>query len=309
MKKKVLISLLLLIFIFVAAGCEKTTTSEKGSSNQVAPQAPLDTQLIKKVAEDFVIKMARGNKNAEIKVLKVSSSVIPGVAKARVEWKQAGYGKRFNLYITNDGKYIFMGPIVPTHGSLASIQNEEEDFVDESMINTKDAPTIGPKNAPVRIVEFADFECPYCGKMYNIMRTVMQNYQGKIRFTFKNFPLVQIHPWAMDAAKAAQCAYDQKKNAFWEFYNYFYTHQQKLTKKSIETKSLEVAKKAGLNLNKFKKCLKSKKVKGEIEDSAKNALRLQVRSTPTLFINGRYIPGALPEAQLKSIIEQELSKK
>ncbi len=304
------VSIVVLAFLVAFTwGCKSSANTPQSSTttNPATAQGSMNKAKIEKVAEDFVIKMARGNPQAQIKVLKISKSVIPGVAKVRVEWKQGGYGKRFNLYVTNDGKYIFMGPIVAANANLNSITTEEEDFVDEKMINTKGAPSIGPDNAPVRIVEFADFECPYCGKMYGEMKQILEKYKGKVKFTFKQFPL-PFHPWAKKAAIIAQCAFEQNPNAFWDFYNFFYGNQRDITLKNIDTKSFEEAKKAGLNLAKFKKCLKNPLTEKAIEESMQDGKKVQVRATPTIFINGRYIPGAIPISQLEKIIQEELNK-
>ncbi len=303
------VSLFILVFLFMMTGScnsQNKNSTQSGNSASTAT-ASMDKEKIKKAAEDFVIKMARGNPNAKIKVLLITDSPIPGVATVRIEWRQGGYGKRFNLYVTNDGKYIFMGPIVPANADLQSISTGEEDFVDENMLNIKNAPTIGPENAPVRIVEFADFQCPYCGKMYHELEPLLKKYNGKIRFTFKQFPL-PFHPWAMKAAVAAQCAYKQNPKAFWDFYNYFFQNQQAITPKNVEEKALEVAKKSGLNISEFKKCMKDPAVEKEIQASMEDGKKVQVRATPTLFINGRYIPGAIPADQLEKIIQEELKK-
>jgi protein-disulfide isomerase len=305
----VAVAFLLTITIAFSACNQKNTSSQSADqgSKLSTSTTPLDEVKIRKVAEDFALKLARGNKNAEIKVLNVEPSVIQGVAKVRVEWKQNGYGKRFDLYVTNDGKYVFMGPIVPINSNLAQVSTGEEDFVDEKMINTQDSPAIGPKDAPVRIVEFSDFQCPYCKKLADELDPILQKYKGKIRLTFKHFPL-PFHPWAKDASIAAICAYKQKPEAFWDFYKYYYGHQQEITAKNVKEKSIELAEKIGLDLKKFKKCLNDPATEQILQKDQLDGRKLQVRATPTLYINGLYIPGAIPQQQLESIIQKNLKK-
>ena len=141
-------------------------------------------------------------------------------------------------------------------------------------------PSIGPKDAPVTIVAFEDFQCPYCFQAQPFIRRMLAKYPGDVRFIFKDFPLTAIHENAQAAAEAAQCAFEQNK--FWEFHDELFAHQDKL----VETYFRVIAKDIGLNITQFNSCYNTGTYRQDIADDAALGRSLQVVGTPTFFING-----------------------
>lgn len=160
----------------------------------------------------------------------------------------------------------------------------------------------GNKKAPITIVEFSDYQCPFCSKFHDTMKQVMQNYPDKVRWVYKHFPLESIHPIAKKAAEAAECAGDQNK--FWEFSDEVFANQSSLSVGYLST----IAKKLGLNTGKFESCLSSGKYVKKVENDMSEGQKLGVRGTPGSFINGKSIPGAVPYSQIESMIKAELGK-
>ena len=307
-----------LVAIFFMVSCK---TSGGGQTQTALSSAKLDEAKVKKVVEDFLLKTVGSNPNAQFKILGIKEA-IPGIASVRVEVRQKGITQRMNLFASNDGKfvamcygfqptkdgkYVFRCPFVETSIDVSKVSAEEETIISEKMINTKGAPSMGPDNAPVRIVEFADFQCPYCGMMYKELKPMLEKYKGKIKLTFMQFPL-PFHPWAMQAAVASQCAFKQKPEAFWDFYDFYYRNQKDLNPANIEEKSIEEARKIGLNVKEFKKCLKDPSTKDEINKFIQEGKKLQVNATPTFFINGKIVPGAVPPSQLEKYIQEAMKK-
>ncbi len=163
-----------------------------------------------------------------------------------------------------------------------------------------DEPFAGSKDAKVVIHEFSDFECPYCARGKTVVNQIKQAYGDKVKIVFRNFPL-DFHPNAEPAAIAALCAHKQGK--FWEFHDKAFDNQKALNEKNYQAWAKELT----LNVDEFKKCQEDSTVKAALESDMKAAETLGVNSTPTFFVNGRKVSGALPFDQFKSMIDQELS--
>ena len=164
-------------------------------------------------------------------------------------------------------------------------------------------PSRGPAAAPVTIVEFSDFQCPFCGREYPVIEKLMKEYDGKVRLVFRHFPL-DFHEHAEKAAEAAACAADQSK--FWELHNKMFENQQKLGVDDIKG----YAKAVGVSdTAKFDKCLDSGEKKDSVQADMKAGSEAGVNGTPAFFINGIFVNGAQPYDQIKQTVDRELKKK
>ena len=161
-------------------------------------------------------------------------------------------------------------------------------------------PEIGGKDAPVTIVEFSDFQCPFCGRVEPTLKQVRDKYGDKVRLVYLDFPL-GIHDHAIDAASAGRCAGEQGK--FWPFHDAMFANQSKLAPADLKAD----AKKLGLDTAKFDDCLDKGKYKGAIETDMAQGRDLGVDGTPAFFINGRPLTGAQPFDKFQSTIDQELA--
>ena len=149
-------------------------------------------------------------------------------------------------------------------------------------------PTFGSPSAPLRIVEFADFECPFSRDESLVVRELQARFPEKIYFIYRDFPLTDIHPHAFRAAEAANCAHEQKK--FWAMHDKLYQNAVRLTDLDIKLYALEV----GLDIARFNECFDGRKYKEEIEIDRADGVAAGVQGTPTFFINGKRIAGAIP---------------
>ncbi len=168
-------------------------------------------------------------------------------------------------------------------------------------IPTDGFPSLGPANAPITIVEFADFECPYCRAWeQQTYQPLLAAYPGKIRIVYRDFPLTSIHPDAMPAAEAAQCANEQ--NAFWQF------HDKLFSSSNLgDAVYQQYAQELGLNMDQFNQCYSTHKYQQAIQADSDFATNLGVNSTPTFFINGLAVVGAQPIDVFKQVIDKELA--
>ncbi|MFA5187738.1 MAG: DsbA family protein [Patescibacteria group bacterium] len=165
----------------------------------------------------------------------------------------------------------------------------------------------GPLDAGIVIVEFSDFQCPYCKEAYPIIKSIRQEYAASVKIIYRDFPNLAIHPNALNAALAGKCANEQ--NNFWPYHDLLFENQSDLSLENL--KSLAVN--AGLDQVQFNQCLDSQKYLAEIQNDLQAAQTLELAGTPAFFINGSKVEGVIPYDSFKSIIEQikqqELSNK
>lgn len=161
-------------------------------------------------------------------------------------------------------------------------------------------PSLGPAAAKVTIVEFSDYQCPYCRQAEPIVQQVLREYPGQVRLVFRHFPLEAIHPLARGASEAAHCAAEQGN--FWQFHEQLFAARQGLEAPSL----LRYAEGAGLDLGDFRACLAARRGAAQVDADLAEGRRAGVNSTPTFFVNGRRLQGALPIAEFRRIIEAEL---
>lgn len=170
-------------------------------------------------------------------------------------------------------------------------------------VSVGDAPVSGPESAPVTIVEFSDFQCPFCAKGATVVEEIKQKYGNKVRVAFKNFPL-PFHNQAKGAAMAAMCAYDQDQSKFWEMHDKLFANQEKLMDKDLESYAKEI----GLKMDPFKECLATKKFAKQIDASIEEGKKVGVKSTPTFYVNGVLVNGAQPLDAFSEIIDEQLGR-
>src|SRR3989338_2987918 len=172
--------------------------------------------------------------------------------------------------------------------------------VDLGILIREGDPTLGPADAPVTIVEFGDFECPYCREAYPVIRTLAAEFGNKVRVVYPHFPVPEIHEQAVAAAEASMCANEQGK--FWPYHDRLFQNQPRFDKDSLQQYAMQV----GLDIEKFNTCFNSRQYKGIVERDMRDGKALGVRGTPTWFINGRKEEGAIPEDKFRDYINDLL---
>lgn len=203
--------------------------------------------------------------------------------------------------------YLFWGPagVGEAAPEQAAVSNQapsgQEQAVQRYDVPEGGNPSIGPADAPITIIEFSDYECPYCKRWYNdVYLRLREEYAGQVRVVFRDFPLSSIHPNAIPAAEAANCAGEQ--GTYWEFHDRLFGGEL-----LGESTYLLYAEELGLDLDAFTACLESEHQEEEIQGDYEYASGLGVRSTPTFFLNGLPIVGAQPYEVFQQVIEQELA--
>jgi protein-disulfide isomerase len=167
-------------------------------------------------------------------------------------------------------------------------------------VDVSGAPAQGPANAKVTMVEFVDFECPFCGRYArDTLPRLRREYGDRIRYVSRQFPL-DIHPNAERAALAAQCAADQDR--YWPFHDVLFKHQEALGKPDLAG----YARQAGLDMDSYESCIHDPDTEAHIQHDIADGRRYGVTGTPAFFINGRLVSGAQPFAQFKSALDAAL---
>jgi protein-disulfide isomerase len=233
-----------------------------------------------------------------IRVDSISAPDRSGLRKATVYLAKGTQHQDATYLITADGREIIQGTASPLTGDPWAKTRAELDL--------RGAPAEGPANAPVTIVEFSDLECPFCKQEAATIAQLRSQDPGKTRVVFKYFPLFQIHPWAMDAAKAAVCVAAQHPGQFWNFERTVFADQDKIDAAPNAAQRLRgIALESEAQPAAYDACLNSPRTARIIAASIANGKKVGVTSTPTLFINGRLVPGAVPEPTLQALVDHE----
>ena len=193
--------------------------------------------------------------------------------------------------------YLIWGSTPPSGAAAAA------DPARRVTVSTDDQPSLGPTDAPVTIVEFSDYQCPYCQVWdQQVYQQIMTTYAGKIRFVYRDLPL-PMHAQAIPAAEAADCAGDQ--GAYWKYHDALFNQQYGLSRTAYDHYAADL----GLDSKTFTTCLDSHHYLSKIQANASDAASAGLNSTPSFVINGRVLIGALPFSDFKTVIDEELAAK
>ena len=193
--------------------------------------------------------------------------------------------------------------IIPQEDNKKGISNTEQ-------VSADDDPYIGSIKAPLTLIEFSDFQCPFCRNFFNnTLPEIKRNYvdTGKIRLVYRDFPISSVHKSAQKAAEASECADEQGK--FWEYHDILFNNQKVWEIDNTTTELKNYASALNLDINGFSTCLDSGKYSSEVANDIKDGAKAGITGTPTFFINDIKIVGAQPYDYFKNIIEAELNKK
>jgi protein-disulfide isomerase len=241
--------------------------------------------------------------DVDVAVAELSSSDIPGLSKGKMKLSRGAQSQEIAFFVSNDGRWFLQGdPVDLTVDPIAHIV--------ETITVGENDPHRGSEAAAVTIVEYSDFQCPFCARAEKIVQEeVLAKYGDKVRFVYKQFPLTSIHPWAEPASIIGLCVFKQAGNdAYWKYHTAVFEKQKDIPNEAPAAKLLTVAKEAGADEAKVKACFEAEETKQIVVATLEEAEKIGVDSTPTFFINGRKLSGAQPLEAFQAIIDPELAK-
>jgi len=279
--------LLMLGALLAAAGC--------GSAPAPTPSENTDTEQLVK----YYRKKNNLPPSAKLAVTGLHDSSIKGAREGTLEIGEGAGAQKITFVTSSDGHFVAFGTV-------------EDVTVDPAKaimakIDLKDQPVKGPADAKVTIVEYSDFQCPFCSRGYaTIENEVLKQYGDKVRFYYKSYPL-PFHPWAKPGAVAAECAKQQSPEAFWKVYKGFFENQGQISKDNVKDKATEYLADTGIDMTKWADCFDNQKSAPAVDAQMQEGSSVGVRGTPGFIINGRLVSGAQPFDSFKNVIEDELA--
>jgi protein-disulfide isomerase len=282
-----------------ASWAQGTSTSQSAPPATAAKVSPSASQSpLQKTIEAYVRNLYAFGPDVDVTVSEPKESGMAGLLETTVSVKVGGNNEDAKFYVSKDGKYLVRGEV--------SDLSKDPLAANRALMDLTNAPSMGDPKSPVTLVEFSDFECPVCRSLHDMMRGITQNYP-QVRVVFKDYPIEVLHPWARTAAIAGRCAYMQDPAAFWKMYDLIYDNQDIISAANAWMKMSEFAGQAGLNADTFRSCMAGPDGGAAVDANRANGQKLDVNSTPTIFVNGRRMVGA--DAHLiEQYIQYELAK-
>jgi protein-disulfide isomerase len=269
-------------------------------------------QAILSIADDYVVQQAARQENlSETEYLKkkIGDKLTPVTeqqARAYYDAHQADIGQPFDKVKPALMRYLERKQIQDRREELLDTLRQQVGFTmllkpPRADVATDGFPTLGPEDAPVTIVEFTDFQCPFCRRAEPTIKELRAKYGDKVRLVHRDFPL-SFHRQALKAAVAAHCAGDQGR--FWQYHDALFAEQSKLSDNEFKN----IAKKLNLDMPKFQNCLDKDEHVDQIKRDLEAGEALGVDGTPAFFINGVSLVGAQPPDKFEALINSELSQ-
>jgi protein-disulfide isomerase len=271
-----------------------------GFAQTPAPH-PKKSALEKATLESYVRHLFVMDKRIAVKVDDPKpSATLPGFLDVTVHASMGPQTQEFQFLVSKDGSKILQGQVFDVNQNPFKPENDK--------LKTSFEPSLGAPGADVVLVEFSDFQCPYCKEEAKMIReNLLKNYPQGVRLYFKTFPLESLHPWAKAAAVASRCVFKQQPAAFWTFHDWVFENQASILPENFKDKFMGWAKEQkDLDGNALGACLNDQAVVAEIDEEIRQGRELNVDRTPTIFINGRRIASTIDWPNLKSVIDYEL---
>ncbi len=283
-----------LFLLLAAGGCKAQTTKASDT---------LSDATIRRIQNEIRSRYSVPPQ-VDISVSSPDASDVPGYDKVVITFMHEAKKTTFDFLVSKDRK------------TLARLEKFDISTDWMSKIDVKGRPSRGSEQAKVVVVSYQDFECPFCSKMHATLFTgpLLQEYAGKVKVIYKDYPLTEIHPWALHAAVDANCLADQNQDAYWDFADYVFANQKQVGGRApeeaflnLDKSALEQGIKHKLNVQKLVACTE-KQDESAVRKSMAEGLKVGVDSTPTLFINGERVSGAVPADDLRGVFNRVLAE-
>jgi len=298
--KKVCV-MLCLLFLAAAANAQQPAAPAAPASRPAHPEAASAASSSSPVArrvEAYLRNLYALGPKFTVKIGEPQPTPIPGLRAVSVEISVEHQSNNLTMFVSEDGRYL-------VQGELGDMQADPFAKL-RAQMDLSSAPSRGPANAKVVLVEYGDLQCPSCRRLSEILRGVYPNYP-QVRFVFRDFPLTQIHAWALTAATAGRCIYHKDPAAFWPYSDYMFDHQETINADNVWETVVQQGEAAGYDADSFKACMADPAIRAEIDKSTAEGIALKVANTPTVFVNGRRQVGGDRES-LEQYLDYEIAR-
>jgi len=284
-----------------AVAARQQVARKAAPAKTAAAKTPGKSALDKATLEPYVRHLFVWGPAIQVKISDpVPAAQLPGFFEVRVTGSTGNASQEETFLVSKDGQKILRAMVFDVR------QNPFKADLDK--LKTQFQPSFGTPGAPVVLVQFSDFQCPYCKEEAKLLRdNLLKTYPKEVRLYYKDFPLEQIHPWAKPAAIAGRCVFQQNPLAFWDYYDWMFARQQEITSENLRAKVMEFGQQKSLDVLQLGRCLDTRATEAEVARNTAEAKSLNVTSLPTLFVNGRRLVGQVNWPGLKQIIDYELN--
>lgn len=283
-------------FAWITLGIALAALPLRAQTTAAPSPAPPDQAAFFKSAEAFVRNLFAWGADFKVGLGPLSPSPSSDFYTVPIHVTFNGQTDVGEAFISKDGKTF-------VRGELYSIGADP--FAEtRAKLHLENNPSKGPADARITVVEFSDFQCPHCAELYRSLKSIEPKYP-QIRVVFKDYPIVQIHPWAESAAIGARCAFMQSPDAFWKVHDSIFERQDLISTENVWEKLIVFARDAGLDADAFKVCMTSPDARKAVEVNLADGQALAINSTPTVYVNGRTLVGG-DKIGLVQFIEYEM---
>jgi protein-disulfide isomerase len=297
---------LLLLLVCLGCSAQSSSPSSPPSSSSASPSSPAAPPDIAHAIERQVRVHYSLPPEVQVTVGALRSSEFANYDALTVTFDKGGKKQEFEFLLARDHKTLLrMTKMDLSHDPYAEIMNK---------IDVKGRPTRGNKDAKVTVVNYDDFECPYCSRMHaTIFPGLFKEYGDRVLFIYKDYPLEEIHPWAVHSAVNANCLGAQNTDAYWDYVDYLHANQRAITGEKghegqiaeLDKLASEQAQKHKLDVPMLMACVKAQDEKG-VRASMHEGEGLGVDATPTMFVNGEKLDGAVPAEDVRVALDRAL---
>jgi protein-disulfide isomerase len=283
------------------AGPAKSNAPAKAAPT--SSSVPSTSQPSEATFNEFLKKMFGWDTELSWKIAEIKPSEASGITEATVVFSTPKGQQVSRIYITPDQRYAFTGELMPFGADPFAGMREE-------LKKGATGPSHGPQDAAITIVEFGDLECPACKAAQPNITKLLQE-EPKVKLVFQNYPLEQLHKWALTAAKYVDCLGRQNHEAVWKFIATVYDHQSEINEQNVDQMLKGYVKDSGGDPDAVAACVAKPETETRVRDSIALAEKLDVTSTPTFFINGRRLVGfsstSAPYDAVKAMVDFEVA--
>jgi protein-disulfide isomerase len=261
------------------------------------PASPLNTAVLEAYVRHLLVWPA----TVDVTIGDPTPAPLAGFYTVKIRGSLGGQTQEVSFYVSADSQNIIRGDVYNVNASPF-----EDDL---KILRTDNQPFLGTPGAPVTLVEFGDFQCPYCKQEAGVVRNqLMAAFPGQLQLVYMDFPLESLHPFARGAAIMGRCIYTQSNDSFWAYHDWIFQHQAEITAENLRPMALDYAKTdKNLDIASLTACMTAPEPRAQVDRTIAMGAALKVNSTPTFFINGRRLVGTISLENLKIVVEHEIA--